>query len=104
MGLSYNDSTANTLLLEKFVRLLEPKGPVELEQIAREAALVTRRHFGRTIRLFAPLYVSNECINSCTYCGFSRENSILRTTLEIREVVKEGRHLAAEGFRNVLLV
>jgi 2-iminoacetate synthase len=75
-----------------------------LEGIARQAHRLTRQHFGRTIRLFAPLYLSNECINSCAYCGFSRENAILRVTLEIASVVKEARHLAAEGFRNLLLV
>lgn len=56
------------------------------------------------MRLFAPLYLSNECINSCAYCGFSRENAILRVTLEIEEMLAEARHLAAEGFRSILLV
>ena len=57
-----------------------------------------------TIRLFAPLYLSNECINSCTYCGFSRENAILRVTLSREAMLREARHLAAEGFRQILLV
>ena len=65
---------------------------------------MTRKHFGRTIRLFAPLYVSNECINNCAYCGFSRDNAILRVTLEVEQVLKEARHLISEGFRNILLV
>lgn len=38
------------------------------------------------MRMFAPIYLSSECINSCAYCGFARENAILRTTLEIDEV------------------
>lgn len=54
--------------------------------------------------MFAPLYLSNECVNNCAYCGFSRDNEILRVTLEIEQVVAEARHLAKEGFRNVLLV
>ena len=70
---------------------------------ARSQAL-TRQHFGKTMRLFAPLYVSNECINNCKYCGFSRDNAILRVTLPVENVVAEARHLAAEGFRNILLV
>ncbi len=90
--------------VRRFAALLEPKSDAELEQLARHSAVTTRKNFGRTIRLFAPLYLSNECINSCTYCGFSRENAILRVTLEIESVVKEARHLAAEGFRNILLV
>jgi 2-iminoacetate synthase len=57
------------------------------------------------MRLFAPVYLSNECVNSCSYCGFSRENeAILRVTLEIEQVAAEARHLAEEGFRNILLV
>ena len=88
--------------VRRFAEWLAPAR--DLEAMAGQAAAVTRRHFGKTIRLFAPLYVSNECINSCAYCGFSRENGILRTTLEVDSVVKEGRYLAAEGFRNVLLV
>ena len=46
------------------------------------------------MRLFAPLYLSNECINNCRYCGFSRDNPILRVTLDVDEVVAEARHLA----------
>ncbi len=90
--------------LRRFAALLDPKTDAQLEALARESAAVTRRHFGKTIRLFAPLYLSNECINNCAYCGFSRDNAILRVTLEIESVMKEARHLASEGFRNILLV
>jgi 2-iminoacetate synthase len=54
--------------------------------------------------LFAPLYLSNECINNCSYCGFSRDNAILRVTLSLDEVRQEAAALATQGFRNVLLV
>lgn len=87
-----------------FARDLAPVADARLEDMARRARALTRRHFGRALRLFAPLYLSNECINSCTYCGFSRENAILRVTLEAAQVLAEARHLAAQGFRNVLLV
>ncbi len=90
--------------LERFERLLAPVDDAGLARMARESASVTRRYFGRTMRLFAPLYLSNECINSCAYCGFSRENAILRVTLEIEEVAREAGHLASQGFRNILLV
>jgi 2-iminoacetate synthase len=91
-------------LLRGFERLLDPISDVGLARLARESATLTRRYFGRTMRLFAPLYLSNECINSCAYCGFSRENAILRVTLELDEVAKEAEHLASQGFRNILLV
>jgi 2-iminoacetate synthase len=90
--------------VRRFQQLLAPKSPAELEGMARKAAALTRRHFGRTMRLFAPLYLSNECINNCAYCGFSRDNPILRVTLDPAEVEAEAAHLAAQGFRNLLLV
>lgn len=84
--------------------LLQPKSAAELDAMARESVAITRRNFGRTMRLFAPLYLSNECINNCRYCGFSRDNPILRVTLTVDEVVREARHLIGQGFRNILLV
>ena len=90
--------------LRRFTALLAPLDDARLEALAAESAAVTRRNFGKAIRLFAPLYLSNECINNCAYCGFSRDNAILRVTLDVAAVVREARHLAAEGFRHVLLV
>ena len=90
--------------LARFERLLAPVDRAGLERMARESASLTRRHYGRTIRLFAPLYLSNECVNNCQYCGFSRDNPILRTTLTVPQVVAEARHLHRHGFRNILLV
>ena len=91
-------------LLRRFEGLLAPKDDAGLEVLAQEAHAITLKNFGRTMRLFAPLYLSNECINNCSYCGFSRDNPILRVTLTVDQVVAEGRHLAREGFRHVLLV
>ena len=87
-----------------FRGLVAPKNDAELDHLAVRARALTRQHFGRTMRLFAPLYLSNECINSCRYCGFSRENPILRVTLSVDEVIKEARYLANAGFRQLLLV
>lgn len=84
--------------------LIAPCDDARLEAMAGEAHRITLRHFGRVVRLFAPLYLSNECINSCAYCGFSRENPIARVTLEIEGVAREAQHLLAEGFRSLLLV
>ena len=94
-----------TALMERFGGLLETKGPAQIEAMAKESRMITRRNFGKTMRLFAPLYVSNECVNNCSYCGFSRDNnSILRVTLTVEQVVTEAKHLVAQGFRNILLV
>lgn len=91
-------------LLRRFERLITPKSDAELEAMAQTSRALTRRNFGRTMRLFAPLYLSNECINNCRYCGFSRDNPILRVTLSVDEVVAEARHLLKAGFRQILLV
>ncbi|MFT4546321.1 MAG: 2-iminoacetate synthase [Verrucomicrobiales bacterium] len=94
----------STSLLRRFEQLIEPKSDAALEAMAREADRITRRNFGKTMRMFAPLYVSNECVNNCKYCGFSRDNPILRVTLSIGQLRREAEHLAAQGFRNILLV
>lgn len=88
--------------IQAFQRYVEPGR--DLEAMAVQAAAATRQHFGRTMRLFAPLYLSNECVNNCKYCGFSRDNPILRTTLTVDQVETEARHLVEQGFRNILLV
>jgi 2-iminoacetate synthase len=94
------------LTLADFANLLSPaaaEGPM-LEAMAGRAQAMTRQRFGKVIRLFAPLYLSNECINNCKYCGFSRDNPIQRVTLSVEEVLREAGALRAEGFRNLLLV
>jgi 2-iminoacetate synthase len=93
-----------TPLMRRFERLLDEKTGGPLENLARLSQQATRRHFGRTMRLFAPLYVSNECVNNCSYCGFSRDAGILRSTLTVEQVVREAKHLHGLGFRNILLV
>jgi 2-iminoacetate synthase len=91
-------------LVERFQHLIGPKSDRELEAMAQTSRSQTLQNFGRTMRLFAPLYLSNECINNCQYCGFSRDNAILRVTLDVEEVVAEARHLTRQGFRQILLV
>lgn len=98
------EASLDTPFAARFRRMLDPVSDAQLERMAAESAATTRKFFGRTMRLFAPIYLSNECINSCSYCGFSRENAILRVTLEVEQMLVEARHLAAEGFRNILLV
>jgi 2-iminoacetate synthase len=90
--------------LEDFPVLISPAAAAHLETLCRRSQAATRQRFGRVMRLFAPLYLSNECINNCKYCGFSRDNPILRVTLTVEQVRQEAEALAAQGFRNILLV
>jgi 2-iminoacetate synthase len=99
-----NLALEKSVAVQRFEHLLLPKTDAEFEAMAQQSLGLTLRNFGRTMRLFAPLYLSNECINNCRYCGFSRDNPILRVTLDLDQVVAEGRHLATEGFRQILLV
>ena len=90
--------------LVDFAALLSPAATPRLEELATAAHRTTLRRFGRTIHLFAPLYLSNECVSTCTYCGFSAGNDIARRTLDVSEVVAEARELSDRGFRHLLLV
>ena len=90
--------------LADFAALISPAASENLETMGQRAHLMTQQRFGKTIRLFAPLYLSNECINNCSYCGFSRDNPILRVTLSLDEVRQEAQALKEQGFRNILLV
>src|SRR6266516_774031 len=92
------------LALAEFAQLLSPAAGELLELLGRRSHALTQQRFGKVIRLFAPLYLSNECINNCKYCGFSRDNPILRVTLTVEEVLREARALEQQGFRNILLV
>src|SRR5438132_8141977 len=99
-----NLALRKSAVVRRFERLIEPKSDVELEAMGQGSRALTLQNFGRTMRLFAPLYLSNECINNCRYCGFSRDNPILRVTLSVEEVLAEARYLRDAGFRQILLV
>lgn len=96
--------TKEKLSLADFAQLISPAAGELLEPLSQRSQQLTRQRFGKVIRLFAPLYLSNECINNCKYCGFSRDNAILRVTLSVDEVRREAKALADQGFRNILLV
>lgn len=87
-----------------FPLLISPAAAGHLEELCQRSRALTRRRFGNVVRLFAPLYLSNECINNCEYCGFSRDNRILRVTLSVEEMAREAKALQEQGFRNILLV
>ena len=89
---------------EELAPLLSPAAGDMIESLAQAAHRTTVERFGKTIFLFAPLYLSNECVCTCTYCGFSRGLDIRRRTLFPAEVGAEARTLAARGLRNILLV
>lgn len=90
--------------LQRAITLLSPAARAELESMARAAHELTLQRFGRTIALYAPLYVSNYCCNQCLYCGFNSTHRIERSRLDIEQAVEEAKIIASEGFGDLLLV
>ena len=90
--------------LDSFKALLSPAAEGFLEELARRSHLLTAKRFGKTVQMYIPLYLSNECQNICTYCGFSFTQKIPRKTLTEKELHTEMQHLKALGFDHILLV
>lgn len=89
---------------EDFKALLSPAALPFLEEIAQQARLETRKHFGNSINMFTPLYISNYCENYCIYCGFNCHNKIHRAKLNYQEIEKEMQAIAKTGLQEVLLL
>lgn len=87
-----------------FAALISPSAKKFLPQMIEKSQWLTQQRFGKNILLYAPLYLSNECKNICTYCGFSFDNKIKRKTLSDKEILKEAEYLKNKGFEHVLLV
>ncbi|MDO5852710.1 MAG: 2-iminoacetate synthase ThiH [Thermoplasmata archaeon] len=90
--------------VEGFAALLSPAAAPFLEETAVRARELTRAHFGNSVCMFTPLYVSNYCTNRCVYCGFNSGNRIDRLRLEPEAVAKELDAIAETGLEEVLIL
>ncbi len=90
--------------LEDFKALISPAAAPYLEQMAQISQNLTLKRFGKVIQMYIPLYLSNECNNICTYCGFSYENKVRRKTLSPMEIMQEVSVIKNMGYEHVLLV
>ncbi len=90
--------------LEDFKAFISPAARPLLEIMAQESHQLTRKRFGNTIQMYAPMYLSNECQNICTYCGFSYTNKMRRRTLTDREILQEVAYIKSKGYDHILLV
>lgn len=90
--------------LEDFKALISPAAAPYLEEMAQLSHRLTQKRFGKVIQLYIPLYLSNECQNICTYCGFSYDNKIRRRTLSAGELLREAMAIRDMGYEHVLLV
>ncbi|MBV8254781.1 MAG: 2-iminoacetate synthase ThiH [Chitinophaga sp.] len=95
---------AHRRTLDDFAALISPAAAPYLEQMAHISQQLTLQRFGNTMQLYIPMYLSNECQNICTYCGFSLHNKIARRTLSAAEILQETEAIKAMGFEHILLV
>jgi 2-iminoacetate synthase len=91
-------------VLDRLLILVSPAAENYLEQMAQIAHQLTLQRFGKTVRLYAPLYLSNFCVNDCVYCGFNRSHKFPRIRLTIEQALADAEIIASEGFRDLLLV
>lgn len=89
---------------ERLWALLSPAAEKWLESMAQKAHALTLQHFGRTIQLYTPMYLSNFCENECAYCGFNAGNKMSRRTLSLEEVEKEAAFIASTGIEHLLIL
>jgi 2-iminoacetate synthase len=87
-----------------FKALISPAAEPFLEEMAQKSQQITQKRFGKTIQMYIPLYLSNECENICTYCGFSLDLKIPRKTLSDTEILEEVKMIKSYGYDHVLLV
>lgn len=88
----------------EFATLLSPAAGASLEAMAVRARDLTRRHFGQTMSLYVPLYLSDYCSGGCVYCGFASDRKQLRHRLDRDEIERELRAIKEMGFEEILLL
>jgi len=93
-----------SIKLNDFFILLSEKSDQFLIQIAKKARDLTIQRFGKIINFYVPLYLSNECENVCSYCGFNAGRSFKRVTLTEKEIEEELIYLKNIGFDSILLL
>ncbi len=90
--------------IREFSILISDAADDFLEQMAQRAQTITRSHFGNTISLYTPLYLSNYCNGGCAYCGFAADRDLPRSRLEKKELLIEAKALKEKGLEDILLL
>jgi len=83
--------------------LLQTTDPALKQEIYAAAGEVKETIYGKRIVLFAPLYLSNYCVNNCKYCGYGRSNRITRKKLTMVEIAEEVKVLERMGHKRLAL-
>ncbi|HAS74539.1 MAG TPA: [FeFe] hydrogenase H-cluster radical SAM maturase HydG [Clostridiales bacterium UBA8960] len=91
------------LELDEIAVLLQANTEAQLAKIYKIASEIKNAIYGNRVVLFAPLYVSNYCVNNCVYCGYKRENEFPRRKLSEEEIRQEVRILESMGHKRLAL-
>ena len=95
----------NRLSPEETATLINCEDPELIQEIYKGARALKEKIYGNRIVLFAPLYVGNECINDCRYCGFRISNKeTFRNTLTMEQLEDEVRALEKKGHKRLIMV
>ncbi len=87
-----------------FLNLLSEAASPYLEKMAQKSSSLTIKNFGKAIALYIPLYISNYCVNECSYCGFNKSNRISRSKLSMEEIEKNAREIFRTGLKHILVL
>jgi len=93
----------NGIDLEEVAVLLQAHTQDQMSKIYSLASEIKQSIYGNRVVLFAPLYVSNFCVNNCLYCGYKRENGFARRKLSEDEIRAEVRILEKMGHKRLAL-
>lgn len=87
-----------------FLKLLSPRAKNHLEKMASKAKRLSLNHFGKAVVLYTPMYISNYCVNKCSYCTFNIDNKIKRKRLTFEEIEKEAIEISKTGLKHILIL
>lgn len=96
--------SAEGLTPEETAVLLNLEDKELIEEMFRAARQVKEKLYGKRLVVFAPLYVSNYCVNNCTYCGYKHCNDELkRKKLNKEQLIEEVKVLESLGHKRIAL-
>lgn len=99
-----NALESDVCTVENYKALLSPSAEKFLEEIAQKARYEKQKHFGNSVYMFTPLYISNYCENLCVYCGFNCKNKIHRAKLNYEEIEREMQSISKSGLQEILIL
>ena len=73
------------------------------EEMFKVAGEIKKSIYGKRVVLFAPLYISDYCVNNCVYCGYKKCNSFNRRKLTQDEIKEEVKILENMGHKRLAL-